>query len=108
MDRKHHKVSPERFRHMAKLLQIATKTQDWHALKRYDSQLAKLLLIHKDYMDDPRLIPEIERARQAHQEALSALEHSVSGLKQQLDLVNNQQERALAYQMAMTTEHYDG
>ncbi|MEO0890342.1 MAG: LafD, partial [Pseudomonadota bacterium] len=28
MDSKH-KVSPERFRHLSKLIQIATKTADW-------------------------------------------------------------------------------
>ncbi|MGI1900945.1 LafD, partial [Vibrio campbellii] len=43
MDSKH-KVSPERFRHLSKLIQIATKTADWQALKRYDLQLRELLI----------------------------------------------------------------
>ena len=48
------KVSPERFRHLAQLIQTATKTQDWLGIKRYDLQLRDLLETHQAYLSDPR------------------------------------------------------
>jgi len=99
-----HKVSPERFRHLSKLMQIATKTEDWHALKRYDLQLRELLTSHKAYLSDPQLAPEIARAKAIHQEAFDALEKATGELRQEMNKVNAQQERAMAYQLAMTME----
>ncbi len=76
-----HKVSPERFRHLSKLIEIATKTEDWHALKRYDVQLRELLDTHRPYLKDPRLAPEIRHARQTHLAAYEALSVATSELK---------------------------
>ncbi|MBY6199158.1 LafD [Vibrio hangzhouensis] len=99
-----HKVSPERFRHLSKLIEIATKTEDWQALKRYDAQLRELLDTHRPYLKDPRLAPEIEHARIAHLAAFEALSIATSRLKQQLGMAGEQKERAIAYQLAMTLE----
>ena len=57
------KVSPERFRHLAQLIQTATKTQDWLGIKRYDLQLRELLETHQSYLNDSRLAPAINEAR---------------------------------------------
>lgn len=99
-----HKVSPERFRHLSQLILIATKMADWQALERHDLQLRELLVSHKPYLNDPKLAPEIQRARQVHDNALKALAKATSELKQEMELVNAQQERAVAYQFAMTME----
>ncbi len=99
-----HKVSPERFRHLSKLIEIATKTEDWHALKRYDVQLRELLDTHRPYLKDPRLAAEIRHARQTHLAAYEALSVATSELKQRLHSVGEQKERSVAYQLAMTLE----
>jgi len=99
-----HKVSPERFRHLSKLIQIATKTADWQALKRYDLQLRELLISHKPFLKDPKLAPEIQRAKSVHVTAFAALEKATSELEKEMNMVNDQQERAMAYQLAMTME----
>ncbi len=99
-----HKVSPERFRHLCKLIEIATKTEDWQALKRYDVQLRELLDTHRPFLKDPQLAPEIERARCAHLAAFEALTRATSQLKQRMGMVGDQKEAALAYQLAMSLE----
>ncbi|MDG2609904.1 LafD [Vibrio parahaemolyticus] len=103
MDSKH-KVSPVRFRHLSKLIQIATKTADWRALKRYDLQLRELLISHKPFLKDPKLAPEIQRAKAVHASAFTTLEKATNELEQEMSSVSNQQERAMAYQLAMTME----
>ncbi|HHJ3199086.1 TPA: LafD [Vibrio parahaemolyticus] len=103
MDKKH-KVSPERFRHLSQLIQFATKTADWHALKRHDLQLRELLISHKPFLKDPKLAPEIQRAKSVHADAFAALEKATGELKKEMNMANDQQERAMAYQLAMTME----
>ncbi|MDF2152608.1 LafD [Vibrio sp. CAU 1672] len=99
-----HKASPEQFRHLAQLIQAATQTADWQALKRYDLQLRELLVSHRPILKDPKLAPVIQRAKQAHAIAAQALEKATAELQQQMELVSAQQERAMAYQLAMTME----
>ncbi|MFA0085440.1 LafD [Vibrio sp. 10N.286.49.C2] len=103
-----HKVSPERFRHLSQLIEIATKTEDWPTLKRYDLQLRELLVTHDPFtlgaQQDPRLTAEIERAKQAHLQAFMALSQATDTLKTQLGMADEQKERAQAYQLAMTLE----
>ncbi|KLN66205.1 MULTISPECIES: LafD [Vibrio] len=100
-----HRVSPERFRHLSKLIQIATKTQDWPGLKRYDLQLRELLESHQPYLKDPRLAPVIKEVRAVHHEAFTVLEKAISELEADINVVDAQHERAKAYQLAMTMEH---
>jgi predicted DsbA family dithiol-disulfide isomerase len=99
-----HKVSPERFRHLSHLIQVATKTQDWNALKRYDLQLRELLTTHRPYLNDPRLAPEINKAKEAHKNAFEALEAAAKEVEGQLKNLGEQREGALAYQLAMSLE----
>ncbi|MCL9776511.1 MULTISPECIES: LafD [Vibrio] len=103
-----HKVSPERFRHLSQLIEIATKTQDWPTLQRYDVQLRELLVTHDPFTkggrQDPRLAAEIERAKQAHLRAFIALSEATNALKTQLGEADEQKERAQAYQLAMSLE----
>ncbi|GMQ45106.1 LafD [Vibrio sp. 10N] len=99
-----HKVSPERFRHLSQCMTVAAKTEDWQSLKRYDGQLRELLDTHRPFLKDPRLAPEIERARQAHLSAYEALSVATSKLKRKLDSCEAEKERALAYQLAMSLE----
>ena len=103
MDSKHN-VSPERLRHLSKRIHIATKTADWQALNRYDLQLRELLISHKPFLKDPKLAPEIQRAKAMHAAAFTELERATSELKQEMNMVNDQQERAMTYQLAMTME----
>lgn len=99
-----HKVSPERFRHLSQRITIATKLQDWSALARYDSELRELLQYHKPFLRDPQLAPQIVKAKAAHQAALAALKAATAELESDMVQVSAQQERALAYQLAMTME----
>ncbi|MEC7940397.1 MAG: LafD [Pseudomonadota bacterium] len=103
MDSKH-KVSPDRFRHLSKRIQIATNTADWQALNRYDLQLRELLISHKPFLKDPKLAPEIQRAKAVHAAAFAVLAKATSELQQTMSMVNDQQERAMTYQLAMTME----
>ena len=103
MDSKHN-VSPERFRHLSKRIHIATKTADWQALKRLDLQLRELLFNNKSLLKNPKLAPEIQRAKAMHAAAFTELERATSELKKEMNLVNDQQERAMTYQLAMTME----
>ncbi|SDG90487.1 hypothetical protein SAMN04488136_104168 [Vibrio xiamenensis] len=98
----HKKVSPERFRHLARRIQIATKLQDWKALQRYDMELRELLESQKTFFEDPLLAPEIARTKAVHEAAYRYLEHATAELKGEIELVSAQQERALAYQLATT------
>lgn len=99
-----HKVSPERFRHLSQRIQIASKLQDWNALIRYDEQLKALLVAHKNYMDDPRLAPEIARLKAVHKVALEALTLATQELKGSMHQFSTQQERAKAYQFVTIDE----
>jgi hypothetical protein len=83
---------------------VAAKTEDWQSLKRYDGQLRELLDTHKPFLKDPRLAPEVERARQAHLSAYEMLSVATSKLKQKLNSSGAEKERAMAYQLAMTLE----
>ncbi|AIW19505.1 LafD [Vibrio coralliilyticus] len=100
-----HKVSPERFRHLAKLIHIATKTQDWQGLKRYDLQLRELLESHQPYLKDPRLAPVITEVKAVHKQAFDALDKAINELEAEINVVDAQHERAKAYQLAMTMEY---
>lgn len=97
---KTHKVSPERFRHLAQRIQIAAKLEDWKSLMRYDQQLQELLATHQAYLNDPRLAPEIARIKTIHQAAFEQLSQATSELEQTMNDVRMQQERAMAYQLA--------
>ena len=103
MDSKHN-GSPERFRHLSKRIQIATNTADWQALKRLDLQLRELLINHKSSLKNPKLAPEIQRAKAVHATAFAVLEKATSELQQEMNMVNDQQERAMTYQLAMIME----
>ncbi|EEX41166.1 LafD [Vibrio furnissii CIP 102972] len=78
--------------------------QDWSALARYDSELRELLQYHKPFLRDPQLAPQIAKAKAAHQAALAALKAATAELESDMVQVSAQQERALAYQLAMTME----
>jgi hypothetical protein len=98
------KVSPERFRHLAQLIQTATKTQDWLGIKRYDLQLRDLLETHQAYLSDPRLAPAINEARLAHQQAARLLNEAISEMESDINMMDSQHERAQAYQLAMRVD----
>lgn len=100
-----HKVSPERFRHLSQLIQIAVKTQEWQSLKRYDLQMRELLESHKPFMTEPVLAEVIQEAKAVHQEAIKALEKAIKDLEADISGVGDEHERAKAYQLAMTMEY---
>jgi len=100
-----HKVSPERFRHLATLIQVAAKTQDWHGLKRYDLQLRELLETHKPYLRDPRLAPVIKQVKASHKAAFDQLNTAINELEAEINVADAKHERAKAYQLAMTMEY---
>jgi hypothetical protein len=100
-----HKVSPERFRHLATLIQLAAKTQDWHGLKRYDLQLRELLESHKPYLHDPRLAPVIKEVKTIHKAAFEQLDAAIRELEAEINVADAKHERAKAYQLAMTMEY---
>lgn len=100
-----HKVSPERFRHLATLIQVAAKTQDWQGLKRYDLQLQELLERHQPYLQDPRLATVIKEVKAIHKAALDDLDKAISELEAEINVADAKHERAKAYQLAMTMEY---
>ncbi|GLT16372.1 hypothetical protein GCM10007938_01480 [Vibrio zhanjiangensis] len=100
-----HKVSPERFRYLAQLIHIATKTQDWHSLKRYDLQLRELLKVHKPYLKEPHFVAVIADVKAEHKSALEALNKAIGDMETDMNVVNAQHERAKAYQLAMNLEY---
>jgi inorganic triphosphatase YgiF len=98
-------VSPERFRHLAKLIQISFKTKDWNSLQRHDMKLRELLASHKSQLQDPQLAPEIESLRAIHKEASAALEQAMKELGEELCTAAEHNERAKAYELAVTMEY---
>ncbi|XAW88909.1 LafD [Vibrio sp. CDRSL-10 TSBA] len=99
-----HKVSPERFRHLAQRIKIAAKLEDWRALARCDSELRELLHSHKPFLNESSLADVINEVKSEHQLAFHALQTATKALESEMETVNAQQERALAYQLAMTME----
>lgn len=100
-----HKVSPERFRHLSKLIQISFKTKDWNSLQRHDMKLRELLANHKSQLQDPQLAPEIESLKAIHKEAFLALEQAMKELGDELSTAEEHNERAKAYELAITMEY---
>lgn len=99
-----HKVSPERFRHLAQRIRIAAKLEDWRALQRSDNELRELLHSHKPFLRDPLLASAVAEVKHEHQVAVTRLQAATKTLESEMETVNAQQERALAYQLAMTME----
>ncbi|NIY83656.1 LafD [Vibrio hepatarius] len=99
-----HKALTEQFRQLSQLIQIATQTADWDALKHHDLQLRELLACHKPYLNDPELATEIQRTKTIYANAFNSLENELSKLQQEMSLISAQLERAMAYQLAMTME----
>lgn len=95
---------PKQLRHLTKCIQIATKAADWQALKCYDLQLRELLVSQKPFLKDPNFAPEVQLAQKVHTQALLALEESTNNVKRKMNTLNAHQERAIAYQLAMTME----
>ncbi|MCF7480401.1 LafD [Vibrio sp. J1-1] len=100
-----HKVSPERFRHLSKLIQISFKTKDWNSLQRHDMKLRELLAKHKSQLQDPQLAPEIESLKAIHKEAFLALEQAMKELGEDLSTAEANNERAKAYELTVTMEY---
>lgn len=99
-----HKISPARFRHLAEVMNIAAKSADWQALTHYDLQLRELLRNHKSCLKDSTFNAEIQRVKAIHAAAFALLQTATNELEQEMNTVNDQQERAMAYQLAMTME----
>lgn len=97
-------ASSAQFRQLAHSMHIATQTADWSALKQHDLKLFELLTNHKRYLKHPILAPEIARIKQVHAKAVEALTCATQALHQEMGSVNDQHERAQAYQLAMTME----
>lgn len=100
-----HKVSPERFRHLSKMMQISFKTKDWNSLQRHDLKLRELLARHSSQLHDPQLAPEIENVKAIHKEAFAALQEATKQLGEELSIAEANNERAKAYELAGTMEY---
>ncbi|WP_165312889.1 LafD [Vibrio ziniensis] len=99
-----HSVSPERFRFISHRIKIATKIQDWRALRRCDAELNELLTTCQQFLSDPQIAPHVTEVKAAHKAAYDALRLATSELESQMSTVNDQQERAVAYQATMSAE----
>ncbi|WP_435248327.1 LafD [Vibrio sp. nBUS_14] len=104
MDSKH-KVPIALFRHLSKQIQDATQNAEWQALKHYDLQLREWLIKHEACLKDPKFAAEIQHVKAVHARAFTALEKATRELEKEMNMANDQQERAMAYQLAMTMEH---
>lgn len=103
--------TPQQLRHWAVQLrqlalpiQAAAAQQDWEALQRSDAALRDWLAGHKAYLRLPPLAAEVAQVKAMYRAAMQALNTATQSLRQEMDSFNAQQERALAYQFAMTLE----
>lgn len=100
-----HKITPTQLRQLATNIQQATKSQDWYALKHLDLKVRGLLLKRPECLEDVTLRTEMNHLKAVHQLALLALREAINDMQTDLDIMQAQQERAKAYQLAMTMEY---
>ncbi|WP_428775190.1 LafD [Vibrio sp.] len=79
--------------------------QDWPQLKRCDLEIRRLLQAQRALLRHPDVVRDLLTLKQTHQAAQSALASATELLRQKMNSASEQQERNLAYQLAMTMEY---
>ncbi|PKF51188.1 hypothetical protein [Enterovibrio nigricans] len=102
---KTHSPASHQIQTLSKQIYQAVATQDWQTLQQLDLQVRALLTTHPDYLSMPSLSQELAQLKRVHQNAFTKLKHSVTEMESELEGMQAKQERAKAYQMAMTMEY---
>ncbi|MGC9421853.1 MULTISPECIES: LafD [Vibrio] len=89
---------------LAQRIDAAQKASDWEALHHYDAKVRTLLSTQRSALSDPELGAEWQRLKAAHMAAFTALNVATKQLKQDMLMLDAQQERAMAYQLSMPME----
>lgn len=100
-----HKVAPETVLQLAQRIQRAAKAQDWDSLKSLDLKTRELLQKCPACLTDAAFRDVMTELKNAHQLAFQTLRDATCEMETELDLMQAQQERAKAYQLAMTMEY---
>ncbi|WP_394211810.1 hypothetical protein [Enterovibrio calviensis] len=98
-------VTPTLLNQLAQRIQQATASRDWQTLKALDIKVRELLLRHPECLKSAACAAEISQLKATHQVALLALSESLTEMETELDVMQAQNERAMAYQLAMTMEY---
>ncbi|ASI93950.1 LafD [Vibrio rotiferianus] len=99
-----HKVPAGYLSQFARKIEASGKASDWEALKDYDTKLRQLLSANPTLIRDPYFQDELQHLKSAYREAYATLGKATEQLKQEMEMVDAQQERAIAYELAMSLE----
>lgn len=99
-----HKVPAGYLNQFARKIEASAKASDWEALKAYDAKLRQLLSANPTLVNDPCLQEELAHLKSTHLKAFVALKNATDQLKAKMEMVDAQQERAMAYELAMSME----
>ncbi|MGR5131052.1 hypothetical protein [Vibrio alfacsensis] len=99
------KITPAIFKRLTHRIEQAVEQQDWDALKQLDMTMGNILRSYPNCLTERAFSHDIEQLKLAHRKAFFALKEATNELEQKLDSMQSQQERAQAYQFAMTMEY---
>jgi hypothetical protein len=99
-----HKVPAGYLSQFARKIEASGKASDWEALKAYDNKLRQLLSANPTLVRDPNFQDELQHLKSAYKEAYTTLGKATEQLKQEMEMAEAQQERAIAYELAMSLE----
>ncbi|KXF81079.1 hypothetical protein [Enterovibrio coralii] len=100
-----HSYAANQIKALSKHIHHAANAEDWDALKRLDLQVRKFLESHPEYLSSSALSQEMAQLKHVYQNAFSQLKNNIAKMEVELNDMQAQQERAKAYQMAMTMEY---
>ncbi|MDD1781873.1 hypothetical protein LRP49_11875 [Enterovibrio sp. ZSDZ35] len=100
-----HNATSQHIQRLSKQIHHVALAQDWQALKQLDLKVRELLTQYPDCLSTPALSHDLAQLKRVHKNAVSQLAISVNKMETELAGMQAQQERAKAYQMAMTMEY---
>ncbi|BCN25721.1 hypothetical protein [Vibrio alfacsensis] len=99
------KVTSALLKRLTNCIEQATEQQNWDALKQLDMTMGNILRSHPNCLTERALRPDIEQLKLVHRKAFCALKKAACELEKKLENMQSEQERAQAYQLAMTMEY---
>ncbi|WP_332419042.1 LafD [Vibrio metschnikovii] len=99
-----HKILASYLVQLAQRIEKARQDSDWEALNVYDQKIKMLMMEHKEIINAPELSDELKQLKSVYMAAFSTLKTATEKLKQDIHLLDVQQERAMAYELTMPME----
>ncbi|MGR5236468.1 hypothetical protein [Vibrio alfacsensis] len=99
------KITPAHLKQLTNRIEKAAAQQDWDTLKQLDMTMGNILRNHPSCLTERAFRHDIEQLKLAHRKAFFTLKEAANELEQKLNNMQSQQERAQAYQFAMTMEY---